>query len=91
MIFLQTSLILCPFCKKFVGFRAVFGRIGEMSVKVLLAKSSWNVGAALRLSSATFDKRMSKTRRVKFFRANEGVFSAEKGGEVEIFINFVGD
>lgn len=37
-----------------------------------------------------FDKRMSKTRRVKFFRANEGVFSAEKGGEVEIFINFVG-
>lgn len=61
-----------------------------MSAKVLLAKSSWNVGAALRLSSATFDKRMSKTRRLKFFRANEGVFSAEKGGEVEIFINFVG-
>lgn len=61
-----------------------------MSAKVLLAKSSWNVGAALRFVPATFDKRMSKTRRVKFFRANEGVFSAEKGGEVEIFINFVG-
>lgn len=91
MIFLQTSLILCPFCKKFVGFCAVFGRIREMSAKALLAKSSWNVGAALRLNSATFDKRMSKTRRVKFFRVSEGVFSAEKGGEVEIFINFVGD
>lgn len=34
---------------------------------------------------------MSKVAWAKFFRVSEGVFSAEKGGEVEIFINFVGD
>ena len=90
MIFLQTSLTLCTFCQKFVGFCAVFGRIGKMNAKALLAKTLRKVRAALLFVPATFDKRMSKTRRVKFFRANEGVFSAEKGGEVEIFINFVG-
>lgn len=91
MIFLQTSLILCTFCQKFVGFRAVFGRIGEMNAKVLLAKTLRKVRAALRLCPVNFDKRMSKVAWVEFFRANEGDFSAEKGCEVEIFINFVGD